>query len=86
MAKRTQFVHVKDAQGKPGAFQFLLPGDGTIDYQRYFALLKEKRYQGWILVEVSRQLQTVPGFDPLLAARKSYENLAPRVKAAGLRS
>jgi sugar phosphate isomerase/epimerase len=41
--------------------QFLLPGDGTVDYRTYFAHLKTRRYRGWNLVEVSRQLQTAPG-------------------------
>lgn len=60
-------------------------GDGTIDYAQYFALLKTKAYRGWILVEISRQLQTAPGFDATGAARRSYQNLAPRLRAAGLR-
>jgi inosose dehydratase len=82
---RSSFITVKDGRLVDGKAQFLLPGDGTIDYAKYCSLLKAKRYRGWMLVEISRQLQTVAGYDALEAARKSYENLAPKLKAAGLR-
>lgn len=82
---RSSFITVKDGRLVDGKAQFLLPGDGTIDYAKYCSLLKAKRYRGWMLVEISRQLQTVAGFDPIAAARKSYANLAPRLRAAGLR-
>lgn len=82
---RCSFITVKDGRLVDGKAQFLLPGDGTIDYGRYCGLLKANRYRGWMLVEVSRQLQTVAGYDGLGAARRSYQNLAPRLAEAGLR-
>lgn len=82
---RSSFLTVKDGRMVNGAAQFLLPGEGTIDYRQYFSLLKAKRYRGWMLVEISRQLQTQTGFDPVGAARKSYANLAPLLAEAGLR-
>jgi len=82
---RSSFVTVKDGRMVEGKPQFLLPGDGTIDYGRYCELLRAMRYRGWILVEVSRQLQVQAGYDALGAARRAYENLAPRLRAAGLR-
>ena len=82
---RSAFITVKDGRLVDGKPQFLLPGDGMIDYAKYFALLKTKGYRGWMLVEISRQLQTAPGFDAIGAARRSYENLSPRLRAAGLR-
>lgn len=72
MAERTRFVHVKDACGKVGAFQFLLPGDGTIDYVELFRLLKSSRYAGPVVVEVSAQLSSKPDYDPIAAARKCW--------------
>lgn len=72
MADRTRFLHVKDAKGAPGAFQFLLPGDGTIDYVELFRLLKSTRYSGPVVVEVSGQLSSKPDYDPTAAAKKCW--------------
>jgi inosose dehydratase len=82
---RCSFLTVKDGRMVDGSPRFLLPGDGTIDYRQYFSILKAHRYRGWMLVEISRQLQTQPGYDPIAAARKSYANLAPLLLRAGLR-
>lgn len=82
---RSAFITVKDQERVKGAPHFLLPGEGTIDYKRYAAKLKAMLYKGWMLVEVSRQLQTVAGYDPIGAARKSYLHLAPILHASGLR-
>lgn len=82
---RSEFITVKDGARVDGAPRFMLPGEGTIDYRRYAAKLKAMRWSGWMLVEVSRQLQMIAGFDPLAAARKSYAHLAPILRDAGLR-
>jgi len=82
---RASFITVKDGRMVDGKPHFLLPGDGTIDYRKYFKLLDANHYSGWMLVEVSRQLQTQPNYDPVVAAKTSYRNLAPLLKAAGLR-
>jgi len=78
------FIHVKDRRGKPGDFEFLLPGEGDIDYSKYFGLLKKYAYSGAVTVEVSGQIHGKPGYDPVASARKSYTNLAPLLKQAGL--
>ena len=82
MAERTRFVHVKDGRGKPGAFQFLLPGDGTIDYVELFRLLKSSRYSGPVVVEVSAQLSFKPDYDPIAAAKKCWPVLRDARKRA----
>lgn len=82
MAERTRFIHVKDAKGQPGAFQFLLPGDGTIDYVELFRLLKSSRYTGPVVVEVSGQLSSKPDYDPVAAAKKCWPVLRDARAAA----
>jgi sugar phosphate isomerase/epimerase len=83
---RSAFITVKDSKVVDGKPQYLLPGDGTVDYPRYFAKVKQMKWTGWVLVEVTRQLQVKPGFDGVEAARHSYANLAPVLQKAGLRT
>lgn len=85
MIGETVFIHVKDSKGKRPKFQFVLPGEGNIDYANYFSLLKKHRYRGPLVVEVSGQIHGKPGYDPVAAAKTSYRNLAPKLKAAGIR-
>ena len=82
MAAQTRFVHVKDGRGKPGAFQFLLPGDGTIDFVELFRLMKSSRYTGPVVVEVSAQLSSKPDYDPIAAAKKCWPVLRDARMAA----
>lgn len=74
------FVHVKDAQGEPGKFQFLLPGEGKTNYDELFAALAKRHYRGDICVEVSGQIFSKPGYDGVAAAKKCYAALAPAMK------
>jgi sugar phosphate isomerase/epimerase len=85
LLSRSAFLTLKDSKLENGKPRFLLPGDGNIDYTRYFRKVKEMRWQGWALVEVTRQLQTQAGYDPARAARRSYAHLAPVLKTLGLR-
>ena len=79
------FIHIKDKTGTAKKFRFLLPGEGDIDYKKYFSLLKKHGYQGSVMVEVSGQIHGKKGYDPIQAAKTSYKNLAGTFKAAGLR-
>lgn len=82
---RSAFITVKDSKLVNGKTQFLLPGDGSVDYRRYFRKVKQMNWKGWVLVEVTRQLQTQPGYDGMEAARHSYANLTPVLHSLGLR-
>jgi len=81
----TAYIHVKDTAGTRDDFQFLLPGDGKIDYRRYFELLGKSGYTGSVTVEVSGQIHGKPGYDPVATARRCYANLAPILAEAGIR-
>ena len=81
---RAGFIHVKDTEHAIGKRGFLLPGEGSIDYAEYFALLAESEYRGDVVVEVSGQVSSKPGYDPVAAARKCYNHLAPAMKEAGI--
>ena len=85
MLPQTRFIHVKDVREEKGRTEFLLPGDGTIDYAELFRRLREANYQDCVCVEVSGQIHQRKGYDPLTTARRCYENLAPRFAQAGLR-
>ena len=80
----TAYVAVKDATGTPQDHQFLLPGDGKTDYARYFRLLKELEYSGFVGVEVSAMIHRKPDYQTVPALRLCYERLAPIFKEAGL--
>lgn len=89
MIDRTVFIHIKDTRGKADKFRFLLPGEGRgterIDYERYLGLLKQHRYRGGVVVEVSGQIHGQAGYDPIKAATRSYQRLLPALRKAGLR-
>ena len=78
------FIHVKDTQHAQGKRGFLLPGEGSIDYGEYFRLLKKHAYGGDVVVEVSSQVFYGRDYDPLAAARKCYNHLAPAMMKAGV--
>lgn len=82
---RASFLTVKDSRVSDGKVEFLLPGQGSIDYVEYFSLVKRRGWGGWVLVEVSRQLQTQPGYDGARAAALAYAHLAPILRGLGLR-
>jgi sugar phosphate isomerase/epimerase len=69
------FVHVKDAKGNAEKFEFLLPGQGATDYAAYSNLLVMAKYRGPVVVEVSGQLSTKAGYDPVVAAKASFAAL-----------
>ncbi len=86
MLDHTVFIHAKDTKGKAGNFQFLLPGEGNIDYRKYSNILHQRNYSGSVMVEVSGQIHGRPGYDPITAAKTGYQNLARYFGSASLNS
>lgn len=80
---QTRFIHVKDVRGTPNdKVEFLLPGEGTIDYGAYFKKLTALGYRGDVVVEVSGMIFNKPGYEPVGAARKSFAALTAGVSRA----
>lgn len=72
LVKHMAFVHVKDVRGTPEKFEFLLPGEGTIDYTSYFRTLDMSGYVGPVVVEVSGQIFGRANYNPQAAAKQSF--------------
>ena len=83
LAPHSAHTHVKDERGQAPDHEFLIPGEGEMDYPRYLRAMDRAGYTGHIVVEVSLMVQRRPGYDPLTAATRSYEVLAAAFTAAG---
>jgi inosose dehydratase len=77
----TGFVHVKDVE-LSNPYRFLLPGKGTIDWVKYFQILRELKYTGPVLVEVSAHVHRLPTYEPLPSAKFCYDTLSKARDAA----
>lgn len=60
---------------------FTVPGTGDVDYDDVFAALKERNYQGWLLVEAE---QDPAKAHPLTYAKTAYENITGYAKKYNL--
>lgn len=81
LAAQVRHVHLKDARREGKEVRFLLPGEGTADFAAQFRLLRGRGYSGPLVVEVSSQIFSRPGYDPIAAAERSYAALAPALRA-----
>jgi sugar phosphate isomerase/epimerase len=83
----TNVISIKDGKNytdKPG-YERMLPGDGTIDYAAYYRHLMRAHWSGHTVVEISAQLQSRPDYDPVYAAKHSYEKVAPVMAKVGVK-
>ncbi len=85
MIPLTRFIHVKDTVLDKGQARFVLPGEGGFDYVPLLRKAVALGYRGCICVEVSGMVSGQPGYDPIAAAKRSYENLTPAFEKAGIK-
>jgi sugar phosphate isomerase/epimerase len=84
LAPQSAHTHVKDERGIAPDHEFLIPGEGEMDYPRYLRGMEQAGYTGHIVVEVSIMVQRRPDYDPLAAATQSYRVMAEAFATAGL--
>jgi inosose dehydratase len=81
IAPHCGFIHMKDIEVGSKPLKYLLAGQsGKIDYVKYFRLLREVKYTGPILVEVSAQIHRLPGYEPVPTAERCYAFLSKALK------
>ncbi|WP_232098528.1 sugar phosphate isomerase/epimerase family protein [Gimesia aquarii] len=81
----TSLIQVKDTIKKDNKVHFVLPGEsGEIDYSKLLKLAVQAGYQGDICCEVSSMVFKQKGYDPIVAAKTCYQNLAPAFEKAGI--
>jgi protein FrlC len=84
LAPRSLHTHVKDERGIAPDHEFLIPGEGEMDYPRYLRAMAAAGYDGHIVVEISVMVQRRPDYDPLAAATQSYAVLSRAFAEAGI--
>lgn len=84
LAPHSAHTHVKDERGLAPDHEFLIPGEGEMDYVRYLRAMLQVGYDGHIVVEISLMVQRRPDYEPLAAASRSYQVLARAFADAGI--
>ncbi|MGH7919170.1 MAG: sugar phosphate isomerase/epimerase family protein [Candidatus Dormibacteraceae bacterium] len=78
-------THVKDERGVVPDYEFLIPGEGDMDYVHYLRAMDRAGYRGHITVEISLMVQRRPNYDPMAAAAQSYRVLSEAFSEAGIK-
>ncbi len=84
LAPLSVHTHVKDERGVVPDYEFLIPGEGDMDYVRYLRAMDGAGYRGHITVEISLMVQRREGYDALAAATRSYRVLSDAFTQAGI--
>ena len=84
MAPVTEHVHIRDARVQVPDFEFLIPGEGDIDYVLFLREMERAGYNGHITAEVSLMVQERPNYDALAAMKQSYAVVARAFGVAGI--
>lgn len=77
-------THIKDERGIAPDHEFLIPGEGEMDYARYLTLMRDAGYDGHIVVEISLMVQARSDYDALAAATQTYAVLSRAFDTAGI--
>lgn len=80
----SRHTHIKDERGRYPEHEFLIPGEGEMDYPRYLRLMSEAGYDGHIVVEISLMVQRRPDYEALAAAAQTYDVLSRAFETAGI--
>jgi sugar phosphate isomerase/epimerase len=80
----TVHTHVKDERGIAPNHEFLIPGEGDMDYVGYLKAMDRAGWHDHITVEISLMVQARPDFDALAAATQSYQVLSQAFRDAGI--
>jgi sugar phosphate isomerase/epimerase len=84
LAPHSLHTHVKDERGTAPDHEFLIPGEGEMDYVRYLKALARTSYSGYVTTEISVMVQRRADYDPLAAATQSYNVLSKAFADAGI--
>jgi sugar phosphate isomerase/epimerase len=84
LARYSAHTHVKDERGIAPDHQFLIPGEGDMDYVNYLKWMERAGYNGYIAVEISLMVQARPDYDALAAATQSYQIVSKAFEDAGI--
>jgi sugar phosphate isomerase/epimerase len=84
LAPHSLHTHVKDERGIAPDHEFLIPGEGEMDYPSYLRAMAKTGYDGHIVVEISIMVQRRPNYDALAAATQSYQVLSRAFEEAGI--
>lgn len=85
MAAVTEHAHIRDVRGQVPDFEFLIPGEGEIDYVLYLREMQRMGYTGHITAEISLMVQERPNYDALVAMKQTYAVMARAFDQAGVR-
>jgi sugar phosphate isomerase/epimerase len=84
LAPHSAHTHVKDERGVAPDHEFLIPGEGEMDYVRYLTAMQRAGYSGHIAVEISLMVQRRADYGALKAASQSSRVLARAFDDAGI--
>lgn len=83
LAPHTVHTHIKDKRGVAPDFEFVIPGEGELDYVHYLRAMRAAGYDDYITAKISNTVQQRPNYDPLQVASQTYRVLARAFEEAG---